>query len=328
MKLSIALCTYNGEAYIKEQLNSLIQQSRLPDEIVVSDDGSTDQTLTIVESILSTTSIPYYIHTHPKKLGVFKNFEWCMNQCKGDIIFPCDQDDVWKLDKLKRHEGKHLEDQAIDLVYSNADVVLNDIENYLYPLWNPKEIQNQMYSSIPNIVYKGRSIAGFCMSIRKDFFTTIQPIPETIYHDDWCATCASLKKSIYGISDSLAYYRQHDSNVVGIIRGSKLSYWKSLLTNVPFYVQSNTYIANRNHVIFNALLNTKSMKPYISVDEFTNMELSYDYRTFNREMSFFEHLNRLTDNLIHHRYKYHHGFFTYLKDIYNLCFMKLFVRTK
>ena len=323
MKVSIALCTYNGERYIQEQLDSLLSQTRLPDEIIVSDDGSTDQTVSIVKATLSALNIKHHIYTPLEKLGVFKNFEFCMSQCTGDVIFPCDQDDIWKPTKIERHLSEHLKHPKMNLVYSNADVILKDIDHYLYPLWNPKEIASNRYHRLSNIVYKGRSIAGFCMSIKKDFFNAILPIPNQVYHDDWCATCAAVSNSIIGIPESLAYYRQHGDNVVGIVRGSKLSYLKSLFTNVPFYVKSDEYIAERNQTVLSSLVKVDCLKSYIDPKECQEMIEFYSNRSQYTQKPFGNAYRGLLENLKKGRYRYHHGFFTFLKDVYNLIFMKL-----
>ena len=327
MKCSIALCTYNGERYLKDQLESLLQQTHRPDEIVVSDDGSTDKTVEIVHSVLRPSTIPYRVLTHTKKLGVFENFSVCMSSCTGDLIFPCDQDDVWKKDKIARHLAVHQANPTVSLVYSNATVVFNTIDNELYPLWDFNLIRNGQYHSRSNLVFKGRSIAGFCMSVRSDFFKSISPLPKDVYHDDWCATCAALQDSIYGIPESLAYYRQHGSNAVGIIRGGKLSYWKSLFTNVKFYVESDRTISERHHRVFAELSKRPNLLSSTTLEELNEVETLYRNRTY--ELKSYRQSNQLLlDNLMHGRYRYHHGVFTYLKDVYNLSIMKLFVHSK
>lgn len=328
MKISIALCTYNGEKYISEQLQSLFAQTRRPDEIIISDDGSSDNTVKIAETLLNESKINYKIFKQSPSLGVFKNFEFCMSQCTSDIIFPCDQDDIWKDTKLEQHMALH--ESRIDkvLVYSNADVIQNDIEHYLYPLWEPKLIESGQYHTKQKMLYEGKSIAGCCMSIDKEFFHQILPIPDAIYHDDWCTTSASLIDGIIGIPESLIYYRQHGGNVVGTIRGNKISYWKSLFTNVPFYVKSDCYIYERNQKVFNALLNHKYLKNFVK-EETLNQVLDYfKFRTDYETRSLSNNLNGINSLLKRGDYKFHHGVFSYLKDIYNIFFMKYIKKIK
>ncbi len=326
MKVSIALCTFNGEKYIQEQLESLLNQSSLPDEIIISDDGSTDRTLEIIEDTLKDTKIPYQLFKQNPSLGVFRNFEFCLRECSGDLIFPCDQDDVWKKDKIKKHVEMHNHHPNMHIVYSNAEVVLNTIETVLYPLWDIKSIQYQRYSSITNLLYKGRSVAGFCQSIRRDFLSQLFPFPDGIYHDDWMISCASLDQGILGIPESLAYYRQHGDNVVGIIRGSKLSYWKSLFTNAKFYVESYRYIYDRHEKMFKALSERKDLNELLNHTEIQKTLSLYRAKSCLKEMTFRSIVALQFKNLINGAYHKHNGIFGYFKDVYNLAVMRIFVK--
>ena len=262
--ISIALCTYNGEQYLAEQLQSLFDQTQKPDEIVISDDGSTDGTLNIIKQFQDMNVVPIRLWTHEQNIGVYKNFIHCIEQCKGDIVFTCDQDDYWMPDKLALHMRAH-EDDTLDLVYSNADVVLNTLDQKLYLLWTRQSMLDteQGKSSFKSLVVKGESIAGCCMSFKKSFFNQIIPLPDQVYHDDWIATSACLAGKMCGLAEPLIKYRQHGRNVVGTVRGTKLSYYKSLFTNVPFYHTADTYIAQRHHKVYEAMAKHPYLAQYI-----------------------------------------------------------------
>ena len=90
MKISVGICTYNGEKYIREQLESIINQSIKPDEIIISDDASEDNTIQIIESILSESDISYIINKNDVRQGLHSNFTKCFELCTGDVIFSCD----------------------------------------------------------------------------------------------------------------------------------------------------------------------------------------------------------------------------------------------
>ena len=327
MRISIALCTYHGEKYLREQLDSLFNQSLKPHEIVISDDMSSDDTLSILhEYEKKDKAISVRILENNQKRGVFKNFPYVISQCVGDIIFTCDQDDYWLPTKLERHFEAHIKEPNVYLIYSNADVVLNDIEHYLYPLWEIKSIQDsdKGQASFSSLVIKGRSIAGCCMSFKKSFIDLIYPFPDEIYHDDWIATNACLIGKIKGISESLIKYRQHSNNAVGIVRGGKLSFYKSLFTNVAFYVKSDMYIYSRHKKIYKALSDMKNTTNLVKhYDLQSNIEF-YRARSYYEEGPLLKSLLSLSKNLLKRRYRYHHGIFTYFKDIYNLFFIKLF----
>jgi len=98
--LSIALATYNGERYIGEQLDSILRQTRLPDELVVFDDASVDATQAIVLDFARHAPFPVRFQVNSVRLGSTRNFEMAIRACGGDIIFLCDQDDVWYPDKI------------------------------------------------------------------------------------------------------------------------------------------------------------------------------------------------------------------------------------
>src|SRR5437773_2588198 len=93
--ISIAMATYNGAKFIREQLASLAAQTRLPHEIVVSDDCSTDATVSIIEDFAATVAFPVRLHRNPTNIGVARNFERALRACSGGIVFICDQDDFW-----------------------------------------------------------------------------------------------------------------------------------------------------------------------------------------------------------------------------------------
>ncbi|MFT6754528.1 MAG: glycosyltransferase involved in cell wall biosynthesis, partial [Candidatus Azotimanducaceae bacterium] len=100
MKISIALTTYNGAAYLQAQLNSYLVQERLPDELVVCDDVSTDETVTILEAFKKTAPFQVRVIINELNLGFTKNFEKALLNCSGDLVFLSDQDDVWYPEKI------------------------------------------------------------------------------------------------------------------------------------------------------------------------------------------------------------------------------------
>ena len=102
MRISIALCTYNGDPYLSELLESLAGQDFRPCELVVCDDGSTDSTLSILNEFEHVAPFPIRIFNNTENLGVIKNFEKALSLCTGDYIAPCDQDDIWQPEKLER----------------------------------------------------------------------------------------------------------------------------------------------------------------------------------------------------------------------------------
>ena len=120
--ISIAMATYNGAKFIREQLDSLAAQTVLPCELVVTDDGSTDKTLDIIADFLVRAPFPVHIHRNAQRLNYRANFMQCANRCSGDLIAFCDQDDIWDQDKLATLVD-HFDNAAEDLIFHDFRVV-------------------------------------------------------------------------------------------------------------------------------------------------------------------------------------------------------------
>ena len=116
--LSIALSTYNGSKFLREQLQSLANQTLLPFEVVITDDCSTDDTLSIIKEFSNVLNIRVFVNDLPLK--VTKNFEKAISLCSGDVILMCDQDDIWHPDKLAKIDKYFRENPAQLAVYQDA----------------------------------------------------------------------------------------------------------------------------------------------------------------------------------------------------------------
>ncbi len=137
MTLSIALCTYNGESYLLEQLQSILHQVRPPDELVVFDDASTDQTVGLLRDFAARQrTFPVRIHVNPRTVGPSMNFQQAIAACQGTIISLCDQDDVWLPDKLARVETAFQDDPSLGFVFGNAEICDAECRPLGYRLWD------------------------------------------------------------------------------------------------------------------------------------------------------------------------------------------------
>jgi glycosyltransferase involved in cell wall biosynthesis len=136
MKLSIALATCNGQRFLRDQLDSFLSQTRRPDELVVCDDRSEDQTLEILTEFRASASFPVRILQNEHRLGITKNFEQVVGRCDGDVIFLSDQDDSWASEKLTRHEAVYLTHPDVGLVFSNGEVVDEALAPLGYTLYD------------------------------------------------------------------------------------------------------------------------------------------------------------------------------------------------
>lgn len=235
-KVSVAICTYCGERYITEQLTSIIQQTRPVQEIILSDDSSTDCTIELADSILSTSGIPYRIIRNQKNSGVTKNFETCISACSGNIVLTSDQDDLWKPNKVEMLLAS-FDDPKVVLAYSDAKIIdANGCE--LYPSlyrrdgFLPEPFTQRKYTDA--VVRLSQTVYGCTMAFRKDFVSSIIPFYNSrANHDAWIMACAPLFGKIAFLPEPLISYRIHGENTVASIKGS--SAWDDILAKQDEY---------------------------------------------------------------------------------------------
>src|ERR1044072_5504930 len=123
MKISVAMCTYNGAEFLPAQLHSIIAQSRPPDEIIICDDGSTDDTQDLLNKFAAESPVPINLYFNDHNLGSVKNFERAIWLCSGDVIALSDQDDVWRSGKLLLFETVLNSSPSAGIVFSDAAIV-------------------------------------------------------------------------------------------------------------------------------------------------------------------------------------------------------------
>lgn len=206
-KISVAMATYNGEKYIKEQVLSIVNQLNKEDELIISDDGSIDCTLKIIKSLAKKYS-QIKILEGPKK-GVKANFNNAILHCSGKYIFLADQDDIW-LDKKVETVLKCFENNDCVCVVHDAYVKDKKLKETLIDSFHD---YRKSSSGILKNIYKNRYL-GCCMAFSKQLKNEILPIPDNIeMHDQWIGIiCERYGKSIF-IKDKLIAYRRHDENV-------------------------------------------------------------------------------------------------------------------
>ncbi len=221
MKTSVALCTYNGEKFLEQQIDSILNQTIKVDEIVVCDDQSTDTTVSILNSYKEKYPEIFKIHLNEKNLRSVKNFEKAISICENEIIFLCDQDDVWTPEKVEKVKATFGNKPEISTVATNG-FGIDDENNILdiITIWDvPKFVMEQGYEfnhfNILNLI--GNFCTGATMAFRKEIKQKILPIPiiDGFHHDEWIALIAAQKNELYFIDEKLIFYRAHSSQQVG-----------------------------------------------------------------------------------------------------------------
>lgn len=218
--ISVAIATYNGEKYIEDQLTSIINQSITPDEIIISDDNSSDRTVFIINEYLKEKNINYHINQNKKNLGFNKNFEIALEKCSGDLIFICDQDDSWNANKIENiledfKLNPHIKLVIHDLRYCNESLV--DLG------YSKIERMEKFYN------IERSYVTGMATTVKKDFLSFCLPIPKGVNYDLWLHTCAYYLGVKHINKQSLSLYRRHNSNA------TKNEHLNSTIQNIFFY---------------------------------------------------------------------------------------------
>lgn len=210
--ISVCMASYNGEKYIKEQIDSILLQLGAHDELIISDDGSVDATLKILENY--NDSRIKILHNKTRK-GVIGNFENALNQAKGEYIFLCDQDDIWLPNKVPQILN-HL--QKYDLVVSNC-LIINDKREVLCQSFFDKF--NCGSGFFKNLIKN--SYLGCCMAFKREIFSYILPFPAKIaMHDIWIGLSVELNGVSCFLNEPLVLYRRHADNASPTSEKSKL----------------------------------------------------------------------------------------------------------
>ncbi len=227
MKISVAMATYNGMSYIEEQLDSLRLQFRLPDEVIICDDASSDGTADFVDEYIEKHSLfGWKLHRNTENMGFKKNFLSAISKTDGDIIFLCDQDDTWYKNKTEimsrimeenpqilslsssfdfvDEAGEHLSDESAENT-SNHGLVYGKInENCLAPI----SLKAVMHSNIS---------PGCTTVIRKELKDSFCRNSNSVLPHDWeLNLVAASKDGLYFLNRKLSGYRIHSSNTLGL----------------------------------------------------------------------------------------------------------------
>ena len=249
-KVDILLATYNGEKYIKEQIDSILNQNYKDIRLIISDDCSKDTTIQILKEYEQKDKrIELYIQ--PQNLGVVKNIEFMLQQVENPYYMLADQDDVWLPEKVEKSLEK-LKQENADLVFGDLEVVDQELKTIYssfgdYMLLNRK-INKYINSDRLNYLYN--CVTGCTILAKKETIEKILPLPQKskyVIHDYWMGIMVSLNGKVAYISEKYIKYRQHGNNQVGTNKIShgfkKLEQVRELFINVKLGV-FGTYVEN------------------------------------------------------------------------------------
>ena len=215
--VDILLATYNGEKYLRSQLDSILSQTYKNFRLLVSDDCSSDNTRSILEEYKEKDEriILYFQETNQ---GVIKNFEFLLNKVESEYYMFSDQDDIWKQNKIEKSLEK-IKQTNSDLVYSDLEVVDENLNIIYESYWKLKGIYSKIkkYNNFESL-YLNNFVTGCTIISKKELIKDVLPLPTTskyVLHDYWIALVISQNGKIDYIEEPLIKYRQHKNNKVG-----------------------------------------------------------------------------------------------------------------
>lgn len=211
--ISVCLATYNGEKFIKEQLDSILLQLGPEDEIIVSDDSSTDNTLNIIKSYKDER---IKVYANQKYHSPIYNFENAIKKAIGQYIFLADQDDIWLPHKVEKMRPLL---EQYDLVMSNAQVVNSSLNIIKEKFYSNNPIKPFLFNVIKN------PYTGCLLAINRNMLKYILPFPKKLpMHDMWIGLCIQIFSKTYFLDENLVLYRRHGMNVSSASEKSSLPY--------------------------------------------------------------------------------------------------------
>ena len=229
---SVALCTYNGAAYLREQLDSIIGQTLQVDEIVIADDGSDDGTVEVLQEYADRYPGVLRLILHGRRLGSIRNFELALGECRGDIIFLSDQDDVWLAHKVETMLERFDDEPSLQLLFSDGhliDASGADLGASLWERWDFSPTRRWgwkrlRHSAFVDLVNNNNKITGATVAMRRTLLAGSLPVdaPQGYWHDTWFGLHAAARDGLNMIETPLIRYRVHPQQQVGLAFGGRV----------------------------------------------------------------------------------------------------------
>lgn len=273
MTTSVALCTYNGEKFLRKQLDSILHQTVSVDEIVVCDDRSTDSTQNILEEYRIQYPHLFKVHINETNLRSVKNFEKAISLCENEIIFLSDQDDLWVREKVEEYVSFFSNNLKIDAVCSNGYAIDEDdkILNVL-SIWDviAEKQESKKINYFETINYIGNFSTGASMAARRELLSECLPFPliEGFHHDEWIALIAAFKNKFEFLPKKYFYYRKHDDQQVGgVFFKNTLKKKNQIMDYFQIDDDSNKSFNNYKHILKRLSLSYKKNKILIDTSD-------------------------------------------------------------
>ena len=232
MKVSVAMCTFNGAKFVGQQLMGIRWQTKPPYEVIVCDDGSTDRTLEIIRAYADQVPYPVRLVRNAGHQGLTKNYEKVIGLCTGEAIALCDQDDLWQPDKLRKLAGVLEREPDVGGVFSDGSLIDDNSRQLRGSLWERREFTFRQQaafnrSSALNILLQRNVVTGSTLLFRYGLARQVTPIPQEWGHDAWLAVLIAAQARLVAVPEPLVSYRLHPTRQVGMT----VSRWQESLHN-------------------------------------------------------------------------------------------------
>ena len=319
IKISVALATFNGERYLRQQLESIAAQSCPPDELIACDDQSTDDSYRILQEFASSAKFAVHVYLNDQRLGVTRNFEKAIRICAGDVIALSDQDDIWNREKLELFENVFASSDA-GLVFTDAELVDAALKSDSRSLWqavgfNSKRQKLAAHGRTLEVLLQSNVVSGATMAFRAGFRDAVLPIPvdEGLLHDGWIALIIAAMAEIRFISEPLIKYRQHRAQTIGAPKRATIKNLIPLHKTDPVYYLEQ---ANRFQRVHDRLAANEARLPDPRVMTTLSKKIVH-----LRARGGMPDLRRrrlpivLSETLNHHYHQYSNGWFSAAKDL-------------
>lgn len=238
-RISVAMCTYNGEKFVREQLDSMAKQTRLPAELIAVDDCSTDSTAALLRDFATSAPFPVTVHVNPENVGrqsrgITRNFETATMMCTGDLIVPSDQDDVWVPHKLERMAGLMDADPTLAGVFSDAQLVTvtgepkGTLLSQTTGLNASEQARLKRGDAMP-LLLSMTKVYGSSMLFHARLKEYL-PVPRHWWFDAWMAMVAAIHGRLAFVPEELYHYRIHPNQSVSArpqTTASRIGRWRS-----------------------------------------------------------------------------------------------------
>jgi hypothetical protein len=237
LSISIVLCTFNGARFLEAQWDSLLAQSRLPDEIIVRDDASGDGTWALLETLSARAEaqgVRVRVTRNERNLGYVANFEAALREASGEAVFLCDQDDVWHAEKIAILIAAFEHRAGLLLLCTEARRIGEDGEGLPRSLFEVLNVSRKELRCIHagqgfDVLLRHSLATGATIALRRTLLADALPFPDGWVHDEWLAIIAAALGGFDCVEQALIDYRQHASNQIGMPDRDLAAKWRDLV---------------------------------------------------------------------------------------------------